>query len=69
MTTFPEMETIYDMITVDAAKAINVKRFGIRKGNPAHLVLLAARSVYEALWEHREPLHVVSPGKLVDRDA
>ncbi len=69
MTTFPEMEKIYDMITVDAARAMNVKRFGIRNGFPAHLVVLDAGSVYEALWNHREPRYVVSHGSLVDPDA
>ena len=30
------MEKIYDMITVDAAQAMNVDRFGIKNGHPAH---------------------------------
>lgn len=69
MTTFPEMETIYDMITVNAARCINLPGFGIRVGAPAHLVVLDQRSVHEALWYHRAPLHVVSHGKLVDPTA
>jgi cytosine deaminase len=66
MTTFPEMETIYDMITVNAARCINLPGFALRVGAPAHLVVLDARSVHEALWYHRAPLHVVSHGRLVD---
>ncbi|NCC52281.1 MAG: cytosine deaminase [Spartobacteria bacterium] len=69
MTTFPEMEQIYDMITVNAARCINLKNFAIKKGAPAHLVVLDAPSVYEALWYHKAPLHVVSHGKLIDKDA
>jgi cytosine deaminase len=69
MTTLPELEKIYDMITVDAARCINLEGFGLRVGAPAHLVVLDARSVHEALWYHRPPLHVVSHGKLVDRQA
>ena len=69
MTTFPEMETIYDMITVNAAKCINLKNFGLKVGAPAHLVVLNAKSVYEALWYHTPPLHVVSHGKLIDQQA
>ncbi len=69
MTTFPEMETIYDMITVNAGRAINLKDFEIKAGAPAHLVVLDAKSVYEALWYHKEPLHVVSHGKLIDKEA
>ena len=69
MTTFPEMETIYDMLTVNAAKCINLKDFGLKLGAPAHLVVLNGKSVHEALWYHTEPLHVVSHGKLIDRKA
>jgi cytosine deaminase len=69
MTTFPKMETIYDMITVNAARCINLEGFELRVGGPAHLVVLDAKSVHEALWYHRPPLHVVSHGKLVDRQA
>jgi cytosine/creatinine deaminase len=66
MTTFPEMETIYDMITTNAARCINLPNFNVKAGAPAHLVVLDARSVHEALWYHRAPLHVVSHGRLVD---
>ncbi|MDQ7821331.1 MAG: amidohydrolase family protein [Candidatus Eremiobacteraeota bacterium] len=68
MTTFPEMEKIYDMVTIDAAKCMNVKNFGLAEGKDAHLVVLNGESVYEALWYHREPLHVISHGKLVAKE-
>jgi cytosine deaminase len=67
MTTFPEMEMIYDMLTVNAARCINLKNFTLAVGSRANIVVLDARSVYEALWYHRPPLHVVSHGKVVDR--
>ena len=67
MTTFPEMEQIYDMITVNPARAIHLKNYGLKPGGAAHLVILDAKSVYEALWYHKEPLHVISHGKLVDK--
>jgi cytosine/creatinine deaminase len=69
MTTFPEMEAIYDMITVDAARCINLKNFQVKVGAPAHLVVLDAKSVHEAFWYHKPPLHVVSHGKLIDQQA
>jgi len=69
MTTPPEMETLYDMLTVNAAKCIRLENFGLRVGAAAHLVVLDARSVHEALWYHRPPLWVVSHGKVVDREA
>jgi cytosine deaminase len=69
MTTFPEMETIYDMITVNAARCINLKQFGLAVGCPANLVVLEGTSVHEALWYHKPPRFVVSHGRLVDRQA
>ncbi len=69
MTTFPEMEKIYDMITVDPAKCINLKNFELKVGAPAHLVVLNEKSVYEAIWAHKAPLHVISHGKLIDKAA
>ena len=66
MTTFPEMEQIYDMITINAAKAMNVKNFGIYEGANANFVVLEGKSVYEGLWYHKEPKFVVTHGKLVE---
>ena len=68
MTTLAEMERIYDMITIDAARAMNLPRFGIRAGADAHLVVLDSPSVYEALWSHRPPAAVISHGRIVDRE-
>lgn len=69
MTTYQEMETIYDMVTVNPGKAMNVKDFSIAEGHPAHLVVLDGKSVYEAIMYHKEPLYVVSHGKLIDKEA
>ncbi len=66
MTTFPQMEKIYDMITVDAARAMNVESFVLETGAPAHCVVLNAGSVYEALWHHEQPRYVISHGRLID---
>jgi cytosine/creatinine deaminase len=66
MTTFPEMETLYDLISVNAAKCINVPNFGLKKNNAAHLVVLDAKTVCEAFRYHAAPTHVISHGKLVD---
>jgi cytosine deaminase len=63
----PELELLYDMITVDAAKAINVADFRLTVGAPAHLVVLDQPTVLETLRHHAVPAHVVSHGRLVDR--
>ncbi len=69
MTTRQEMETLYDMVTTQAARAMGLKDFGLREGGPAHLVVLGQPDVLEALRYHQPPRHVVSHGRLVDPDA
>lgn len=66
MTTRAEMETLYDMITTDAARCIGLDSFQLRVGSPAHLVVLRSADTLEALREHGMPAHVISHGKLVD---
>lgn len=66
MTTFPEMEQIYDMITVKAARCMNVHDLGVKAGSPANLVVLNARSVHEAIWYHEKPRYVIRHGKVLD---
>jgi cytosine deaminase len=67
MTTNRELETLYDMITRNAAGAMNIKDHSLKIGAPANLVVLTAPNVLEALREHEVPLHVISHGKLIDR--
>jgi cytosine deaminase len=67
MTTRQEMETLYDMITVNAARAMNVKDYGLQVGQIASLVVLEQSDVLEALREHTAPRVVVSHGKLIER--
>jgi cytosine deaminase len=61
-----DMETLYDMITLAAAKAMNIPNFGIAKGQPAHLVVLDQPDVVEALRFHAPPRMVISHGRVVD---
>jgi len=68
MTTSEDMEKLYDMVTVDAAKAMGIKNFGLKEGNDAHLVVLKEENVLEALRNHDEPAYVISHGKLVDKE-
>ena len=65
MTSLRDMETIYDMITTRAAKAMGVKDHELKIGAPADLVVLNAESVYEAIWYQVEPRYVISRGKIV----
>ena len=67
MTTSVEMDILYDMITVQAARAMGLKDLALRVGAPANLVVLDAPSVLEALRQHAAPVSVISHGKLVDQ--
>jgi cytosine deaminase len=64
-----DMETLYDMVTINAAKCINVKDYGLKVGATANLVVLTQPNILEALRFHEAPAYVISHGKLVDQDA
>ena len=65
MTGADQMETLYDMITVNGAKAMGVKNFGLKEGNIANLVVLGVPSVLEALRFQDAPAYVISSGKVI----
>ncbi|MCL5611536.1 MAG: amidohydrolase family protein [Chloroflexi bacterium] len=60
-----EICTLYDMVTVNAARCIGLKDFEIKVGAPANLVVLDQPSVIEALRFHEAPAYTISHGKLV----
>jgi cytosine deaminase len=66
MMTRAEIETLYDMITIASARAMNIANFGIDVGAVANLVVLDQADVVEALRCHAPPLHVISHGRPVD---
>lgn len=65
MTSFSGMEIIYDLITTSAAKAMGIRGHRLEVGGNADLVVLNAKDVYHAIWEHEAPLHVIRKGKEV----
>ena len=65
MTTRDDMQRLYDMITLDAARAIGLPGHRLTVGAPADLVVLDAPDVLEALREHAAPRHVIRQGKLL----
>jgi cytosine/creatinine deaminase len=67
MTTRQEIEKLYDMITMDAAAAINLAGFGILPGAAANLVVLGHPDVLEGLRFHAPPAHVISGGRVLDQ--
>ena len=65
MTAAEDRERLYDMITTDAARAIGLPDFRLEVGAPAHLVVLEAPDVLEALREHAAPRAVLHQGRRV----
>jgi len=65
MTTFEEMEILYDLITTKAAQAMAIKDFELKEGNKANLVVLDAENIWEAFTNHEAPCHVIKDGKEV----
>jgi cytosine deaminase len=62
MTTFEDMEVLYDLITTRAAQVLGIKDFNLKEGNKANLVVLDAGSVWEGVRSHQAPLHVIKDG-------
>ncbi len=69
MTTRREMETLYDLVTTEAGRAIGLPQHRLEIGAPANLVVLNAPDVLEALRQHAAPAHVISHGRLVQLPA
>ncbi|MDW7739101.1 MAG: amidohydrolase family protein [Bacillota bacterium] len=67
MTTRPEIEVLYDMITSRAAECIGLRNFKLKVGEQANLVILDVPDTLEALRYHEAPKYVISHGKLVDQ--
>ena len=65
MTSFADMELLYDMITTSAAKVLGIRGHVLEVGGNADLVVLEAKDIYHAIWEHQAPLHVIKNGKEV----
>jgi cytosine deaminase len=61
LTYLPELETVFDMITYNAARAMRLEGYGVEPGDRADLVVIDAPNV-------REALRLVPPRRLVFHD-
>jgi cytosine/creatinine deaminase len=66
MTTAAQMETLYDMITTSAARAMGLPDHELKAGAPADLVILDQPSVLEALRYHAAPIYVIHNGEITE---
>ena len=64
--TYPdELETVFDMVTGNAARAMRLDRYGLAAGDAGDLLIWDAGSVKEALTRQRPPAYVVRGGVVV----
>lgn len=62
MTSFEDMELLYDMITTSAAKVLGMKGHELVAGGNADLVVLDQKDVWHAIWKHTPPVYVIKDG-------
>jgi cytosine deaminase len=67
-TSAQDILTLYNMVTVNAARCIGLKDFQIQVGSPANLVVLNQPNLIEALRFHEAPIYTISHGNLVDTE-
>lgn len=65
MTSFEDMELLYDMITTSAARVLGMKGHILEEGGNADLVVLTEPDVYHAIWHHDPPAYVIKNGAVV----
>ncbi len=70
MTSTAGLEDLYDMITTDAARVLNLSdgEYGLAPGGPADLVIHRHRGIRDILREHAPPAVVIHGGRVVAAD-
>ena len=61
----PEIDKLYVMITVDAAKILRLKDYGLKEGCRANLVVINAKDARDAIRLEPERLYVIREGKIL----
>ncbi|WP_197072634.1 MULTISPECIES: cytosine deaminase [unclassified Marinitoga] len=65
MTGYNEINEIFDAITYNSAKLMNLSDYGIKEGNKADLIILNAPSKIEAIRLRSEVLYVIKNGNII----
>jgi cytosine deaminase len=60
-----ELETVMDMVSVNAARALRLDAYGIEVGHPADLVVVGAPTVHETLRTLPPRRYVISGGRVL----
>ena len=65
MSGYDQISYLFDMITHNGAKALGLKDYGIKPGNPADFIILDADSEFDAIRLCSEVLYTVRRGKII----
>jgi cytosine deaminase len=57
-----DRETLYDMVTTNAARVLRLNDYELMVGNSANMVVLNASDLRDALAYHAEPIYVIRDG-------
>lgn len=66
-TNHDQLNTLFDMITVNAAQTLNIKNYGIKEGQEANCIILDASNEQEAIRLTSECLFVIRKGKIISK--
>lgn len=66
MTTFEDLESLYDMITTKAAQVLGINNHRLEVGGNADLVILKQPNIYHAIWQHEAPAYVIKNGIVIN---
>ena len=67
MTSVNEMKSVFDAVTVNAARILQIEDYGLSPGNNADMVILQASDPSEAIRLRANRLFVVRRGKIIAR--
>ncbi len=62
-----QIPKVFDMITVNSAKTMNLDNYGITEGNQADLIILDGKSEREVMRIQSECLYVIRKGKVISK--
>ncbi len=69
MTSMVEIKKMFDAVTTDAAKILNLENYGLDIGNNADLVILQASTPFDAIRLRPARLYVIRRGKIISQTA
>jgi len=69
MTGVAEIQSCFDAVTINGAKAMMLEGYGIEAGNDANLVILDCQSAFDAIRLRPARLQVIRHGKIISQTA